>query len=410
MAPYSVAQRSTCRVCGSSEVVCYLEFDGIPFTDELLSKERLGQEFLWPVRIWYCRSCNVSQTLHDVTVGDYYHQYQYTVSSSSFIQEFMRLLAEQTWQVCGLKRGDRVLEVGSGDGMQLSYFQKLGAEVFGFEPSATLAQQSLRLGVRVAQRLFDSNGIENIPASLLPVNVILLTYTFDHLPEPMSFVADIRKVIDPRRGVLIIEVHDLQKIFERNECCLFEHEHTIYCTEATLQRLLARAGFAVISTSLLSESQRRGNSLLLLAAPEGSDLAARAMGKFELARFGQERTYKEFGELAKVRLGRLAQYARSRRQEGRTLAGYGAGGRGVITMAMAGLDSSIISYLCDRNTAFHGLYTPRSHVPVVGPEYLLANPTDEVIVFSFGYMNEIRRQLGAYTDGGKLTSFLDLMK
>lgn len=411
MAKYSVTERKNCRICGSDEVVCYLTFADMPFTDDFLRKDQTGGEFLWPIKVFYCPRCHVSQTLHDVDVKDYYRQYQYTVATSGFAQQFMRRLAEETWKTYGFKPGDRVIEVGSSDGVQLAYFKNLGAEVFGFEPSAPLAEMSRGRGVPVAMRLFDSTGIEHIPKALLPVQAILLTYTFDHLPNPMHFLADVRKVLDPRRGVLVIEVHDLEKIFARNEYCLLQHEHTIYCTDATLQGVLARGGFRMISKTLLPEKERRGNSLLIAATPEGSELATQALPPLAMGPFGHPQHHVEFGQTSQDKLDRFRRALHARVGQGKTLAGYGAGGRGVMVMAQAGLDNHVIRYLCDQNTAFHGLVTPRSHVPIVGPQQAMADPVDEVVVFSFGYMDEIRRELAPYTaKGGRLTSFLDLLR
>lgn len=411
MPQYSVTQRGGCRVCGHSELTCYAEFADMPFTDDLLAPGQEGQEFLHPIRVFYCPRCHVSQTQHDVDVRNYYRQYQYTVAASEFAREFMRRLAARTWGAYGLSAGDSVIEVGSGDGVQLECFRDLGARVFGFEPSAPLCQESLRRGVPVAQRLFNSEAVSHVPMELLPIRGVVLTYTFDHLPDPTAFLRDVRTVIDPRRGVLIIEVHDLEKIFDRNEYCLLQHEHTIYCTDATLQGALARAGFVMIDKTLLPEHQRRGNSLLVAATPEGSELACRALPRLPLGRFDSAEAHRSFGVAAQANLLRFAETLRSLRRAGRTLAGYGAGGRGVMMLAMAGLDREVVAFVCDRNRAFHNLVMPRSHVPIVGPEHLFQHPVDEVVVFSFGYMREIAAQLGEHVKrGGKLTSLLDLIQ
>jgi hypothetical protein len=69
-----------------------------------------------------------------------------------------------------------------------------------------------------------------------------------------------------------------------------------------------------------------------------------------------------------------------------------------------------VAYLVDKNPAFHSLFTPVSHVPVCGPELLLSDPVDEVVVFSFGYFNEISEELTEVrTKGTRLVSLLDLL-
>jgi len=176
----------------------------VPLTDQFLLKHELGTEFLRPVRVYFCEDCGLTQTLHDVSVEDYYRDYRYSVAFSSFAQYFMYRLAEEVWQQYQLQPGDTVLEVGSSDGAQLACFQALGAKVFGFEPSAPLVQIARSRGIPVAQCLFTPQTAHEIPADFLPVRVLLLTYTFDHLPDPMGFLGAVQKVLDPERGVLIL--------------------------------------------------------------------------------------------------------------------------------------------------------------------------------------------------------------
>lgn len=342
-----------------------------------------------------------------------YREYGYTVAHSGFAQHFMERLASETFARFGCGPDDSVMEIGSGDGAQLACFQRLGARVLGFEPSDELTRVSRANGVPVAQCLFSAETLDQIPAPMRPAQVVLLTYTFDHLPDPLPFLQAVRQALDPKRGVLLIEVHDLDKIMQRRETCLFEHEHSIYLTALTMERLLERAGFRLLTADLLPERERRGNSLLVAAALDGSEHAPNpaSFDRAELARYDDWSTYARFSEAVQASYDNMRRYVRGRRAAGKRIAGYGAGGRGVMTLANADLGHRDIDYLCDQNTNFHGLLTPRSHVPVVPPERVLEDPVDEVIVFSFGYMNEIRQQLHAYEErGGRFVSLLDLLR
>lgn len=406
---YVVTERPACRVCGSNRLVRFLELPDMPLTDEFLRQDEFGTEFMWPVRVYFCEHCCLVQTLHDVNMEDYYRDYQYSVALSPFAQRFMRRIAGAVWQQYQFRCGDTVVEVGSSDGTQLACFQARGARVFGFEPSAPLAQIACSRGIPVAQRLFDEHVDQDIPRDLLPVQVVLLTYTFDHLPDPMSFLGAVRRVLDPERGVLVIEVHDLEKIMEQREYCLFEHEHTAYYTVTTMQMVLRRAGFELIDISLVPEAERRGNSLLVVATVQGSTLASQALPTFSLGSLGIADTYVHFGGAVQNSLLHLRELVQGKRQKGLRLAGYGAGGRGVITLATTAQPRDF-AYVCDKNPSFHGYYTPGAHVPVYGPERLLIDPVDEVTVFSFGYFEEICEDLIDFkARGGQLISLLDLL-
>jgi ubiquinone/menaquinone biosynthesis C-methylase UbiE len=405
-----VHQRSACRLCGSGDMAEFLRLGDAPFTDDFVAPDQHGAEFAAPLSVWICRACWTAQTQHDVEVTEYYRDYNYSVAASPFAQRFMARLAEETMSRYGLGTGATVLEVGSGDGAQLAQFQARGAQVLGFEPSADLCATSRANGVPVSECLFDAQTADRIPAQLRPADAIVLTYTFDHLPEPLPFLEAVRGVLDPERGVLVIEVHDLEQIMRRRETCLFEHEHSVYLTRRSFRRLLERAGFELLTTQLLPDSERRGNSLLIVAGVRGTHHVPEPIddGPAELDEW---KTYADFGNAVAESHEALRHYVHAARANGRRLAGYGAGGRGVMTLAGTGLGARDIAYLCDRSPHAHGLLAPVSHVPICDPGRLAEDPVDEVIVFSYGYLDEIREQLAAELDVvPRLTSVLDLLR
>jgi SAM-dependent methyltransferase len=406
---FSIHRRDTCRICGASDVPFFLDLGQAPFTDDFVTREAAGSEFSGALAVAVCRSCWTAQTRHDVDVSDYYRDYRYSVAASGFAQRFMARLAQETLDRYGFGAGARVIEVGSGDGAQLAHFQQRGARVLGFEPSADLCAVSRAEGVPVAECLFMAETVAEIPQELRPADVVLLTYTFDHLPEPLPFLEAVHSALEPRRGVLVIEVHDLEQIMERRETCLFEHEHSIYLTSDSFARLLDRAGFELLTTELLPAHERRGNSLLVVAAPKGTEHASDPPRPLSRD-FDRWETYADFREDVECSHAALRDWVRERRAAGESVAGWGAGGRGVMTLAYTGLNDGDVDYLVDRNPHAHGHVAPGSHVPVVAPEHLAENPVDHLVVFSYGYMDEIREHARELGCDEELVSVLDLLR
>jgi hypothetical protein len=406
----SVNERSACRACGSNKLIKFLEFPDISLVDDYLTANELGTEFLYPLRVYLCENCSLVQTQHDIDIRSYYEGYHYSVASSPFAQRFMRELAQTLFERYGLRSGDSIGEIGSSDGFQLQCFKDLGARVFGFEPSANLTATSLSRGVPVAQTLFLPETVKLIPADLLPLKLVLLTYTFDHLSDPLIFLKCVRQVLDPTYGLLVIEVHNLAKILERREYCLFEHEHPTYWTVDTMRDVLRQSGFKLLDTNLMPERLRRANSLLVVAAPEQAEYPLDTDTNSTAEYLRNPSTYRRFAQEVERSLRHFQEFVRTECSHGQRLAGYGAGGRGITTLAMSGIGSEEMAYLCDMNSSIHGRYTPKSHLPLVGPEHLLEDWVNEVIVFSFGYMQEIATELSEYTaQGGKLISLLELL-
>jgi len=404
-----VSQRDSCRVCGGKLLKRWVHLQAMPLTDDLRLPGEERDEFLYDVDVFYCLDCHTSQILHDIDYQGYYLDYSFTVAESPFAANFMAGLAKATFAQYRLPEGCIVVEIGSGDGTQLSFFKKLGATVFGYEPSAVLCRASESIGVPVYQGLFDENSLEHIPEEYHPADVLLLTYTFDHIPEPVKFLETAGRLLNPETGLLIMEVHDLEKIMERREYCLFEHEHSVYLSVLTMQEILARSGFCLISTDLLLETERRGNSLLVVAAKTSSVHAERALPPLTAGFSDDWSSYEAFNSEMAKGICRLDSFVNEQTAAGKRIAGYGAGGRGVMTLA-ALRSASKFKYLCDKNTAFHGRLAPKSRVPIVAPEHLSQNPVDVLLVFSFGYIDEIREQVAHLPNApARIVSLLEIL-
>lgn len=387
--------RQACRLCGSTSLQRFLHLPEMPFTDDFISPDALGSEFRADINVFICTSCLSAQTQHDVDVGDYYEDYQYSVGGSSTASRFMRILAENTVARFPASSDSRkVLEVGSGDGEQLVAFKNTGCRVLGYEPSSVLCKVAEAKGIPTIQGLFTADSIHQLPDEFKEVDVVMLSYTFDHLPDPRAFTAAARAILNKDHGLLIVEIHNLEKIIERQEYCLFEHEHSIYLTEASVAKLCGLEGLTVIDFDLVPEADRRANSLIFVATPNESRLAANLATPSTPDAFNHLDHYSLIGANITSAIQNLDRFVDQMTANGKTLAGYGAGGRGVMTLA-AMRSAPKLKYLVDKKPKRPGLVAPKSGVPLVSLDELASNPVDAILVFSFGYIDEIRREVSA---------------
>ncbi len=403
----SIKHLSHCRSCGGSSLQKFLHLAEMPFTDDFITPVRFGQEFRADIDVFICRNCLTAQTQHDVDIGDYYEDYQYSVGGSTTASRFMQLLAEnlQNQYYAGVK-GKKVLEVGSGDGEQLVAFKKTGCRVLGYEPSSILCQVAESKGIPTVQGLFTKESPDRIPEDFQEVDIVMLSYTFDHLPDPKEFLTTARSILNKDDGLLVVEIHNLEKIIERQEYCLFEHEHSIYLTEATAHRMCREAGFEIVDFDLIPEIDRRANSLIFTATPSGSRLVNRAVAPRTPGALAGLEFYEQVGDNIRKGISNMEAFVNRVTGQGKSIAGYGAGGRGVMTLAAMNNASKFI-YLVDKKPKRQGLVVPKSGIPLVGLEELKSNPVDEILVFSFGYIKEIQAEVGAF--GYKPSQFHSLI-
>ena len=377
---------SNCRICNSKELQTVILLKNMPLTDEFISREKIGKEFLGDIEIAICKSCGCSQNMNDTSMDDYYNEYTYSVQSSAFAIQFMQTLAERVKErYFKSVSSPKVLEIGSGTGEQLLEFKKLGFEVIGVEPSEKLVEYANSIGVPTLHAFFDEYVAEKLPVEFQKIDLIISSYTFDHIPRPVTVLKKIHSILNPE-GVMIHEVHDLGLIKKRNEYCLFEHEHYTYLNERTMSYVLGANSYEPDTFNLLSQNEKRANSLLVtsrkIISPKKYDVDI----EFESAELIL------LNENVRNSIDRIQLWLKE--NAALKIVAYGAGGRGIMTIA-ALKDFSNISYIVDKNPKSENIYAPKSHLPVYGIDELKKNRADKILIFSFGYYNEIVSELGA---------------
>lgn len=394
---------SSCRICGNNRLKTVIHLEQMPFTDEFVSSNKLGKEFLADIIIAVCEKCACAQNIYDTDMGEYYHDYTYSVQSSGFAIKFMQTLAERVKSdYFPANSNPSIIEIGSGTGEQLMEFQKLGFRVLGIEPSEKLSHFANSHGIKTLTAFFDENTTQIVDPDFKTVDAIATSYTFDHIPRPVEVLKNIHSILN-KNGLLIIEVHNLELIRQRNEFCLFEHEHYTYLNERTITYLLNQNKFKVITFRLLQENEKRANSLLVIAQKTDQLIESKIDIEYEI-----ELLTSLNSEISKS-IARIDNWLEDNRQF--KIVAYGAGGRGIMTIA-ALKNQKYFQYIVDKNPKAENIFAPKSHLPVHSIEMLNERRADKILIFSFGYYNEIVAELSSrfgYSEN-QFTSILELLE
>lgn len=376
---------SQCRICKANDFAEVIKLEKMPFTDEFVKKEDTGSEYIQDIEIAVCKKCGSTQNIYDTDMSDYYNDYTYSVQSSGFAVNFMKTLAGRIRENYFKQRENlKVMEIGSGTGEQLLEFKNTGCEVLGVEPSEELSEYANSIGVKTITAFFDENIMKLIGEDFKKADVVITSYTFDHIPYPVEVLKVIHEILNDD-GVLVIEVHDLELIRRRNEFCLFEHEHYTYLNDETMTALLNENGFEVETFDILNSKEKRANSLLVVAKKSKTKLS----GKTDVA--AQIKKLTDLNSNIQNSIKQIDNWLLENKDS--FIAAYGAGGRGIMTIAALN-NQDRIRYIADKNPKSENIFAPKSLIPVFGIDELGKNRADKILVFSFGYYDEIVKELG----------------
>jgi len=139
-------------------------------------------------------------------------------------------------------RGGRLLDVGCGIGTFLHLAQESGWETHGVDPSESgTAFAHAQYGLNVfCGNLFDANFPDR------HFDVITLYHVLEHISQPNPLLDELRRILKPKTGRLVIEVPNGGSIQSRlqKEKWPYVHptDHLYYFSAQTLSKLLRKHG------------------------------------------------------------------------------------------------------------------------------------------------------------------------
>jgi hypothetical protein len=80
------------------------------------------------------------------------------------------------------------------------------------------------------------------------------------------------------------------------------------------------------------------------------------------------------------------------KRRGKTIAGYGAPGKGNTLLNYCGIRTDFIDYTVDRNPYKQGKYLPGTHIPIQHPDRIRETRPDYLMILPWNFKDEIMRQ------------------
>jgi SAM-dependent methyltransferase len=377
-------------------------FGDLPLADKLRESISVGKvEQKFPLTLVYCQACKLLQiretVVPDILFGD---DYPYYSSVSDRWLEHCAINAAELIDRYDLGEESLVVELAANDGYMLRNFHEQGIPTLGIDPAPGPVAAARALGIPMQQEFFGLSVAERLVAEGQRADVIIANNVLAHVADLESFIAGIGRLL-AEDGVAVFEVPYVRDLMDRCEFDTIYHEHLCYFSMRALCDVFARRNLCVVDAMRLPT---HGGSLRVYVRHDGWPTHELEQLRQEEDASGLNDTSRmhEFSTQTLQRQQELRAAISDLRQQGKTIAAYGAAAKGAMLLNMCDIPADWIDYVVDRNIHKHGKLMPGLDVPICSADRLSSAPVDSVLLLAWNLAEEIAEQQADYLrEGGQ---------
>jgi methylation protein EvaC len=394
---------ATCRFCFSELPSTVIDLGDVPLAGGFIKSKKLftGEKF-YPLELSFCENCFLLQSTNVIDKDILFKNYFY---HSSAIKTLTDHFATTAAELINKKKNIFAVEIGCNDGTFIHALLQNKARALGIDPASNVVTPLIKKGVPIIDAYFTNNLAIKIVKKHGKVDLIFSSNVLAHIEDMHDIVKGIKTLLKPT-GKLVFEVHYLGNVLKQMQYDMIYHEHQYYYSLMTLKKFFAMYDMEIYDVKPISihagsmryyvQHEKTGKNSI-------SKNVTKLFTEEKKLKFDKVETYLFYAKKIKKTKNDLLTLILKLKKENKTIAGYGASGRGTILMNYCGLNDQILDYVIDDAPAKQDAYTPGTHLKIVASDVLRSkNRPDFVILFAWSFFKEIATKNKNYLGkGGK---------
>jgi SAM-dependent methyltransferase len=394
---------TACRICGSHELasVLYLGEQCLTGVFPKTPDESLART---PLELMKCSSCGLVQLHHNFELSLLYGTtYGYRSSLNKSMVDHLRAKASHLQQLCPLKPGETVLDIGSNDGTSLGFYPQ-GMNLVGFDPSAEKFRKHYRPEIQLVVDFFSSASFRREQGTKKAKIVSSIAMFYD-LESPAAFVEQVRDILAPD-GIWHLEQSYLPLMLKANAYDTICHEHLEYYALRQIKWLTDKYRLKIIDVQL---NDINGGSFAVTVAhqagpySEASAVISRFLREEEELGLDKLAVFQQFKNKVEEHREQLPSKLNEIRRSGKLALGYGASTKGNVMLQFCSITAELLPAILEVNPDKYGCFTPGTKIPIVSEKDGLARNPDYLMVLPWHFKRNVMQREAEYLKrGGKL--------
>src|SRR5258706_4408592 len=392
-----------CRFCNTPLVHTFVDLGMSPLCEDHVKPEELKQmEPFYPLHAYVCSNCFLVQVEEFASPSEIFSDYAYFSSYSDSWLSHIKSYTDQVLKRFEITKDSLVAELASNDGYLLQYFLERKIPVLGIEPAANVAKFAVEKGIRTEVKFFGNKTALELVDCYGKADLLIGNNVLAHVPDINDFVSGM-KIFLKAEGTITMEFPHLMRLVERNQFDTIYQEHFSYLSFSTVSKIFSHHGLELFD---VEEIPTHGGSLRIYAKHKGaksnkiSERVSRMFAKELNLGMQSLSYYTDFKERVKETKWKILEFLINAKRDNKTIAGYGAPGKGNTLLNYCGVRTDFIDYTVDRNPHKQGNYLPGTLIPIYHPDKIKETKPDYVFILPWNLKDEIMDQLAFIAEWG----------
>ncbi len=395
---------SNCRICGSEDLLRYLDLGMMPLANNLAPSAAKAQQMQrFPMQVQYCQNCSLSQLTVVIDPREMFSHYTYRSSINKGYVKHCRQMAKSVGSSLNLGADDLVVDIAGNDGALLAEFKdELGVSVVNVDPAENIAAIAESIGIKTITDFWSADVANEILRSHGQPRLITATNVFAHVDDVRGFVAAAKLCLH-EKGALMLEFPYGVDFIEHREFDTIYFEHLSYVLIEPVRRLAASLGMSVFD---VQKQDIHGGTVRVFIGHEGAHEVLSSVNTFVTAEkdggYHDSAIYRQWNSEIDALISDLSEKLGALKSDGAKIAAFAASAKGNTLLNACRIDSATIDYIVDDTPEKIGKFSPGNGIPIVDRSVMSANPPDYLVILAWNFAREIIESTADFAaSGGK---------
>ncbi len=393
-----------CKIT-KKKIKTIMSFGKMPMANGFLKKTDFKKEYFYDLKVGFNEKNYLFQVgNHPKSSQIFNNQYPFfTHKSKLMVNHFKKFFIWLNKNY--LKKGAKIIEIGSNDGTFSSYFAKKKYDILGFEPSLNVAKIARKKKLKVISNFFNYKNTSKLKNLKKKINLICAANVICHIPNLRDLIKSIDLMLS-KNGLFIFEEPYLGSMFKKVSYDQIYDAHVFIFSLHSVQSIFNSYGFDLIDA--LAQKTHGGSMRYVVARKKVYKIKKRV--KFLINREKKLKLNKisscmQFKEKCQKSRDKFRSKIFNLKKTGKKICGYAASAKSTTALNFCGIDNKYIDFIADSTKEKVGKFTPGTHIPIKSIEYFRKNLPDIAILNSWNHKKEIlKKEYKFRKKGGKWIS------